>query len=73
MLFLAGVQHHLDQAQNTRQSMQTLLHTVSSHHAEYVGVTYACTRGAILYEQLVLKLLKLIRARFYVAAEENII
>ena len=68
----AGLLQHLEQVHNTRQSMQTLLHTVSTHHAEYVGVTYTCTRRAILYEQRILKLLNLIRTWFYVAAEETI-
>jgi hypothetical protein len=70
-IFSAGLLQHLEQVHNTRQSMQTLLHTVSTHHAEYVGITYTCTRRAILSEQRILKLLNLIRTWFYVAAEEN--
>jgi hypothetical protein len=72
MLFAAGLQDHLDQITTVRQSLRTLLHTVSTYHATYVGENYTCTRRAVLFEQRISRLLSLILSWFFTAAEDNV-
>jgi hypothetical protein len=66
-----GLQEHLDRIQQQRQSLRVILQTVSAHHADYLGDGYTCPRRSFLYEQRVSRLLNMIRAWFFTAAEDN--
>ncbi len=69
LLFSAGLQECELRILLVRQSMRTLLHSVSSGYAGFVTDDYSNTRGAILQEIRFSRLLSLIRTWFFTAAE----
>jgi hypothetical protein len=70
--FTVELQRHLEQIQTLQNSLRTLLHTVSTFHAEYIGSTYTCTRRSILYAMRISRLPTIIQTWFFTAAEDDI-
>ncbi len=72
MLFLLdGLQEHIGQMNVLRQSLGTLLHTVSTYHSEYIEASYTNTRQAFVQERCIARLLGFIQNWFFTAAEND--
>jgi hypothetical protein len=73
VFFTVGLQSHVDQIVLMRQSMRTLLQTVSTYRVEYISNTYTCYHRSFLFEQRLSRLLSLICTWFFLAAENDVI